>query len=1433
MGERLAGLAAARPGATALSVAGGPSLSFGAWERRSNAGARGLAERGVGPGDRVVLLFDRRHWTDLAVAYLAARKAGAAAVPAAPGLAPGDLARTLVACQPAAVVAGPGSVLPPGFGPVAVGELIDGHSTEAFFPPGSGGPAEVLYSSGAMRPARPRASTERDLVDRWGFADVARLSARPGVEGREPTMLVHAFPMGSAAASTALMVPLFPGLGAVTAVPRADGDDFWAVVAEHDPAAVGLPASLAARLDPAGRHRFLDLSGLRLVIVSGRPPAALLRRLTATLPGAAVTTEGQPRSAKMPARRAEATAAPVSPSQEGMVWHEQFVPGSFNISPLVRRYRGPLDVKAMESALGEMMARHASLRATFRIAGGRAVQLVGPPVPLRLGVVDLSGGDPAAALAVVRRMVADGRRRPVDLVTGPLFQPTLIRLGAQDHVLLIRVHHAVFDDWSVGPFRRELSALYQAFAAGEPSPLPRLAVQFDEVCRRQRAALAATVGEAERDFWEAELAGAPTSTQLPIDDPARPQGSALAPTAPITVTVDPAVAAGLRALARRERVTLFMVMAAAFGVVMQRYTAQDDLVISTLVANRNRPLVEGMIGCFSKKVLVRLRLSGDPTFSELVRRTRDAVLKAMAHGESAYEAVLQANLGPAAAVHGLTPQVGVKFQAAVRVTERVRLPGLTASPLPPVTEPLPHFLAGPAGQAGAAGRAAGAGSEAPWGAGLYLSTFLGLSVVDGDDGLALVTEGVFHPPAVARLLGCFATVLAQVADSGSGPVSELSILDGTARAELSRLSQGPDIEVTESGVHHAVAGWARRAPDRPAVRGAQGDLTYAELDSAAGRQAERLRRAGVGPGKVVAVLVGPGVDAVTAVLAIWKAGAAVVGLDPADRVERRAAVVTDAGARVILAGEGLGADLGRRCPFAPVLELAGAWSEPAAEGPGPGDSGGLGGAGDAGGGGEGAVGGDDIGGGVGGPEAVVVDVPGSRTAPGFGDLAWVDYGSGSGARDHGVAISHAALVAAVAGRHQRWGPHPAGTSAGLRVVAAAHPADGGFVGVLAALAHGHHVHVLPADGPPEVVTALMASAAVDVLECTPPRLPELMAAGLQAALDARPPGGPVPTVVVASAEPPDEAWWPAGRRLTGARLHHLYAPAECAWAATAGVAGEGSERVNVGRPLANVTAQVLDDDLRPVPMGAIGELHVGGTGLAAGYHRRPDVDTGRFVADPARPGHRLWRSGLRARLLPDGSIEALGRRADTVDVGGFVVEPGRIERALAGGPGLAQVAVVAQPDYQGDRRLVAYVVADGRSPAPTLARLRRHLWARLPGYAWPACLCLVDSLPENIGTGLADLLPVDADLDGAAGANSPTETLLRDLWTEAGGEAATGGTGNYWQSFSFLDALAAAAALGVAVDPQQVTRNRTLQTLAADIDAGATAHRRFGGVAGA
>lgn len=741
-----------------MAVDGGETLGRAPWGTRSAAVADSLSRLGVDRGTRVAIACRPESWIDLAVAYAALRSLGATVIPLAPRFGLADFDRIMAHSQPAVVIGRQGlqvSCAPA----VSVAALEAG--TGDLAQPRSGANTaedaggELLYPTGTMRPAVTTRRTWSELASAPAVARRERLFPDTGP-------FLHCFPMATVAAQDALLAALDGRGWPMIAAPCFDPGRFLDLARRYRPASCGV-SGVMARLLCQRTESLVPVAGVgTLTVVTRRLPDAVAAGLRRLFPEAQIEwRDDEPDAGPVPGWE----SGPISGAQGGMVWHEQFTPGSFNLAPMARRYRGRLDTSALRRALDGIVNRHGALRTNFTLgpAGGR--QIVAPPGSTALAVIDLSYLEPNERLVRVAEILAEARARPFDLTADPLFQPILMRLADDDHVLAVRAHHSVFDDWSVGVFRRELSVLYNAFSQGEPSPLLDAPPQLAAFASAQGASVEGPRGQTQRHFWKNELSGAPLAVQLDI---AAAPGSAdgVSPVTSIAVSSD--LAGPLRSLAQAERSSLFGVLLSVFAIVVGERTGLDDLVFSTLTANRNQTELESAIGCFGKKIPVRLRLDGNPTFVELLRRSRGSVLRALAHQDLAFESVVQASLGAGAAANGLCPRLTVKFQSAISAPGRLALNGLSVGP---VESPTPVQI-GPAVSLHDLGERRGAPAP-PWGDGVYHRSFLGVSVVEAADGLSLVAEGLYDLVKVETLLQDVIGVLAAVA---ANPESRLVAL---------------------------------------------------------------------------------------------------------------------------------------------------------------------------------------------------------------------------------------------------------------------------------------------------------------------------------------------------------------------------------------------------------------------------------------------------------------------------------------------------------------------------------------------------------------------------------------------------------------------------------------------------------------------------------
>jgi amino acid adenylation domain-containing protein len=572
-----------------------------------------------------------------------------------------------------------------------------------------------------------------------------------------------------------------------------------------------------------------------------------------------------------------AESLPLSYSQQRLWFLEQLEPGSTEYNMALRIPLGPdVDPAALEAALAALVERHEVLRT--RLAADRdgvAEQVVLPPAAVPIPVVDVSGdADPVRlAESLVRRNTAV----PFDLASGSMLRALLLRIAGDESVLALSLHHVIFDEWSGQVLRRDLAALYRAARTGRPAALPALPVQYADYAAWQRSWLSGEVLEDQLAYWRDQLAGAPL-LELPTDRP-RPAVRSIEGSH-VEFSVPAEAAAGVREVARTGGATLFMTLLAAFTVVMSRYSGQDDVVLSTPVANRGRAQLEDLIGFFVNTLVLRTDLSGDPSFLDLLHRVRRTALDAYAHQDVPFERLVDE-----------------------LVTDRDR----SRSPLAQVS-----FSFDPVREADAP-EAAGSGVVAAPEAGQRtLPVQFDLVVTMGEDtggtlhGEIQYSTALYDAATVQRLAGHLTTLLAAVAADPSRPVRELSLLPGAEQDRILGTWNDTTVPVPSAGgVHQLIAECAAARPDAVAVLCGAAGVTYAELTRRAGRLAAYLRGAGVGAETVVGVCLPRGIDMVVAVLAVWQAGAAYLPLDPKYPADRLTYMLADSRATVLLGTAGL------------------------------------------------------------------------------------------------------------------------------------------------------------------------------------------------------------------------------------------------------------------------------------------------------------------------------------------------------------------------------------------------------------------------------------------------------------------------------------------------------------------------------------------------
>ncbi|RAA09406.1 non-ribosomal peptide synthetase, partial [Ralstonia pseudosolanacearum] len=927
-------------------------------------------------------------------------------------------------------------------------------------------------------------------------------------------------------------------------------------------------------------------------------------------------------------------ALPLSFAQQRLWLLAQMEGGSeaYHI-PVGLRLKGELDEDALGRALDRIVARHEALRTRFEVREGQAIQRVASAdVGFALDRVDLQGqADREQTLAALSEREAN---TPFDLEQGPLIRGCLVKLGEQEHVLLITMHHIVSDGWSQGVLARELGALYEAYRSGGEDPLPALPIQYADYAVWQRRWLEG--GELQRQgaYWEQALAGAPTLLSLPTDR-ARPAQQDYAGGS-VEVVFDETLSADLKRLSQRHGTTLFMTVLAGWSALLSRLSGQDEVVVGSPVANRTRSEVEGLIGFFVNTLALRVDV-GSATVSELLDRVKAKVLEAQAHQDLPFEQVVE-RVKP---VRSLSHSPIFQAVFSWHNTEAVDL----------------------------SLRALSLESLARENATAKLDIQLELAEADGRIvGTLNYATALFERSTAQRYADYLRRMLqAMVADDGQ-QVGRIALLGEAERAQVLQAWNATERAWPAATLPALFEAQVMRIPDAVALKHADQQVSYRELDARANRLAHHLRELGVAADVLVGLCVDRSIEMIVGLLGILKAGGAYVPLDPDYPQARLAYIFQDAMLSVLVSKRALA----QRLPIAwtQVVEL------------------------------------DDA-------EPAWADYPPTppqvRGEP--GQLAYVIYTSGSTGQPKGVAVTHQGVASLVYSQCERFGV--SSQSRVLQFASISFDAAVSEIGM--GLLCGACLVLAPAQAlmPGAALTHLLDRERITHVTLPPAVLALMPEQALPADCHLIVAGEACPASLVRR--------WSEGRTMINA-----YGPTEATVCATMSRALTGQDAPSIGGPIGNVRVYVLDAYLQPVPVGVTGELYIAGSGLARGYWQRAGLTAERFMANPFASGERMYKTGDLGRWLPDGSLEYQGRADAQVKLRGFRIELGEIEARLLQCAGGSEAVVTVREDAPGEQRLVAYYVSGEAIEAQTL---REQLQASLPEYMVPAAYVRLERLP--------------------------------------------------------------------------------------------------------
>lgn len=987
--------------------------------------------------------------------------------------------------------------------------------------------------------------------------------------------------------------------------------------------------------------------------------------------------------------------------------------------------KGPLQVAVLEDSLNEIIRRHEMFRTTFEVVDDQPVQVIHEPWVVQLPITDLRFLPRAEQAEAVQHFTLREFRRPFVLACLPLLRWALVRLNEEEYILTHVEHHLVHDGWSFNTFLHELLTLYQAFVTHQPSPLPDLPVQFVDFVYWQRHWAESEMAHKQLSYWKERLANSPPLLELPADHPRPSMQSSHGNV--LRIALPPQLCVRLRACCREEGCTLYMLMLAMFLTLLYRYSGQEDICLGTGVANRRSREAELLIGMIINTVVLRVDLSGRPTFRELLARVREVTLGMYEHQDLPFETVVKA----------LQPERNLSYNPFFQVIfgfhdsplDTLELPGLEVS----LTEGLGNgsakfdmnvIIIPHAEQA--------IGSRQPL----------------KDTGITILWEynsDLFEETTIQRMITAYQLLLKSVCDDATQRITETALLPADAlREQLIAWNETVHAFSNEESVVRRIEVWAQQTPHASAATFRGERLDYGELNRRANQLAHYLRSVGVGVESLVGICLERSLDLLVGLLAILKAGGAYVPLDPEYPAERLAFMVEDAHIELVVTTHTIGTHIFKLYCGAQTLRLV--YMESATE------------------------------------QAAIDQHLSTNPAEQSGqeNLAYVIYTSGSTGRPKGVQVTRRGLRNLVCWHQETFAVTPQDRATQLASLSF----DATAWEIWPYLAAGATICFVEESirNSPPLLQDWLVEQRITISFLPTPLAESLLDADWPTALTLRflltggdvlhaAPTKPLPFTFVNNYGPTENTVVTTSGEVT------LSTPAK-------------TEAPPIGRPITNTHVYVLDRFMQPMPLGVAGELFIGGPGLARGYLQRPDLTAERFIPDPFsnQPGARLYATGDVVRYRKNGSLDFVRRNDHQVKIRGFRIEPGEIEAILRQHSAIKEAVVLVREDTPGVKRLIAYAVplVPLEPPLPSIdstdltytARatfvetVHGFLHTTLPSYMWPTSIVLLDQFPLTLnGKVDRNMLPTpeSAQVESRTRYAPPRNTIeeaLTVLWSD-------------------------------------------------------------------
>ncbi|GAO41451.1 hybrid non-ribosomal peptide synthetase/type I polyketide synthase [Flavihumibacter petaseus] len=1061
-----------------------------------------------------------------------------------------------------------------------------------------------------------------------------------------------------------------------------------------------------------------------------------IRHLAAKLESALISNAKKAAQPTIPPRSPGMTV-PLSFPQKRLLFLELLEPGtSINNLSAFYELHGDLDTDALHFSVNQVLQRHDALRTKFLFPQGMPVPAWQEKLSLSIPVIPLTHLSGTEALSTAKKMAAKEVRLPFNLQDAPLIRLRLYSLTEQSHCLLVVVHHAIADGWSLGVFLKELMYYYEHFQNGSQTGLPDLPLQYADYAAWLQQEHQGKEHPSTQ-YWKQKLSGNLPLLELPTDFTRGARQSYNG--ASHHFTLERNTVKAIEQVAGASSATPFMVMLSAYAMLLHRYSGQEEIIIGTPVANRNLPELENLIGVLINSLPLRIQLPEAITFEMLLVQVRTTCLEALAHQDYPFEKIVE-TVQPDRDL-SRSPVYQTIFNLQNVPVPEMNLPGLAITPLD-VDGDVAQF---------------------------DLSFMVIPSAGDWRCQVTFNTD-LFAPATITAMFSSYIRLLESALAEPTQQVSKLPLLDeDTYQFLVNELNDTAEVYPDAACLHGLFEAQVLRTPDAIAVKDSCETLSYAELNRRAERLAAQLCACGAGPEFRIGIHLEKSVSLVVALLGTHKAGGAYLPIAPSLPQERKAFMIRDAALQLLLT-ESDGVPL--ESAGLPILYLQ-----------------------------------------RGGRTAEQVSSM-TATKATQDNLAYILYTSGSTGLPKGVMITHAALTNFIQSMQRR----PGICSHDVLLSVTPISFDIMALEIFLPLVTGATVILV------EKETATQSLLLAEAIERHGVTLMQATPATWQLLLDSGWKGAPALTALCGG----DVLTRKLADRLLDkvAQLWNLYGPTETTIWSSLTTVKRDSAPITIGQPIANTQLYVLDALGQPLPAGVIGELHIGGKGLARGYCGQPALTTAKFVSRsfnhlPPTASVRLYKTGDRARYLADGSIELIGRWDDQVKINGHRVEPAEANAQLLQHPEVRDAVTIVEALPSGEKRLIAYLVTDYQN-----RDWASWLRSRLPAYMIPAIFIPLETLPltpnGKINRAALPLAATQLRQPGYAAPVGIIENQLAGIWENVLLTAPVGRHDNFFSlggaSMQSLQAVAHANAAGIALQPADLFEYQTIAELAAHLE---------------